>query len=287
MAFRSLIVPPTFAPPSAPAPSPLPQPPLPQPPLWFAFRDDRILVEPRGEEAILPAVADLAAFGTRPVRRQFLGILDGQHAWSAELPPDAPAPPGMAYLGLRELYGKVPPERFWVACRAVQIKDWDRNHQFCGRCGSPMQPKPEERVKACPQCGLQNYPRISPAVIVAVTRGDRLLLARARRFASCLYSVIAGFVEPGETLEECVHREVEEETGIRVQNIRYFGSQPWPFPDSLMIAFTAEHAGGELRLDGAELVDAGWFRAGELPDIPGPISIARRLIDHFVERSRG
>ncbi len=271
MAFRSLVTPP--AEPGLPA-------------LWFAFRGEQMLMELADGGVCLPLRPDLSPYGLSPLRRQFLGTLDGRPAWSAELPPDAHTPSGTAYLGLRETYGKLPNEQFWVACRAVQVKDWDRNHQFCGRCGSPMEARPEERVKACPACALLNYPRISPAVIVAVTRGDRILLARARRFASRFYSVIAGFVEAGETLEECVHREVEEETGIRVHNLHYFGSQPWPFPDSLMIAFTADHAAGEIRIDETEIAEADWFRVGELPDIPGPISIARRLIDHFVERSR-
>lgn len=255
-----------------------------RPALWFAFREDRLLVEPAGESACPPAAPDLSALGLQPLRRQFLGTLDGRPVYSAELPAGAGAPAGMEYRGLRELYSLMGEQMFRLACRAIQIKDWDRNHQFCGRCGGAMTDKTDDRAKICPSCGLLNYPRISPAVIVAVERGNRILLARARRFTAALYSVIAGFVEPGETLEECVRREVMEETGIRIRAIRYFGSQPWPFPDSLMIGFTAEYESGELRIDGTELVDAGWFAAGELPAIPGPISIARRLIDAFAAR---
>jgi NAD+ diphosphatase len=138
-------------------------------------------------------------------------------------------------------------------------------------------------AKECPCCELLIFPRISPAVIVLVERENRVLLARVKRFTSELYSVLAGFVEPGETLEEAVQREIEEEVGIRVKNIRYFGSQPWPFPDSLMIGFTAEYDSGEIEIDETEIVDAGWFDPEKLPTIPGKISIARELIDWFVE----
>src|SRR5690606_32955256 len=137
-----------------------------------------------------------------------------------------------------------------LAGRAVQIVDWDRTHQFCGRCGSPMERLDNERAKKCPACGLSNYPRLSPAIIIAVTRRingqNRLLLARNHRFPPDRYSVIAGFVEPGESLEDCARREVQEEVGIQIQNIRYFGSQAWPFPNSLMLGFTAEYAGGDI-----------------------------------------
>ena len=140
------------------------------------------------------------------------------------------------------------------------------------------------RAKECCRCGHLVFPRISPAVIVLIERGDEVLLARAARFADGFYSVLAGFVEPGESLEEAVSREVEEESGITVKDIRYFGSQPWPFPDSLMIGFTARYAAGELRIDGKEILEGQWFSVDDLPRIPGKISIARRLIDWFIEK---
>jgi NAD+ diphosphatase len=158
--------------------------------------------------------------------------------------------------------------------------------QYCGRCGSRTQTKEKERAKVCPQCGLHNFPRRSPAIIVAVERGEEILLARSAHFPRGMFSVLAGFVEPGETIEECVVREVKEEVGITVGNIRYFGSQPWPFPNSLMLGFTAEYVGGELVLDPTEIAEAGWFRADALPSIPGRISIAGRMIQWFVEKSR-
>ena len=141
--------------------------------------------------------------------------------------------------------------------------------------------------KSAPQCGLVNYPRLSPAVIVAVIKDHQILLATSPRFKAAFYSVLAGFVEPGETLEECVKREIREEVGLEVKNIRYFGSQPWPFPDSLMVGFTCEYAKGELTLDQNEILQAAWFEADKLPPIPGKISIARKLIDWFVEQNGG
>ena len=150
-------------------------------------------------------------------------------------------------------------------------------------CSSDL--APSERAQVCPQCGLTAFPRLSPAIIVCIRRGEQILLARNHRFPPGRFSVLAGFVEPGETLEEAVAREVREEVGIRVRDIRYFGSQPWPFPNSLMLGFTAEYAEGELVVDESELAEAHWFTRDNLPDLPPPISIARRLIEDFLEPS--
>jgi NAD+ diphosphatase len=262
---------------------------------WFAFRRRRLLVREAGAALYVPCLTSLPAAGLEPVRTQYLGLLHGpfpgepegsdapscRHCFAAELADDADAPPGMAFTDLRRLYGALDEDFFWVAGRAVQIVDWDRDHQFCSRCGAATESEAHERAKVCPRCGFTSYPRLSPAIIVAVTRGDRLLLARAPRHPPGFYSVLAGFVEPGETLEECVQREVKEEVGIDVTDIRYFGSQPWPFPHSLMIAFTCRWASGEIVLEREELEDAGWYRADALPPVPPPISISRRLIEWF------
>jgi NAD+ diphosphatase len=174
-------------------------------------------------------------------------------------------------------------DHFTLAGRAVQILHWDQTHRFCGRCGAPTQPAPNDRAKLCPTCGLLSFPRLSPAVIMLVHRGDELLLARNAAFPGRFYSVLAGFVEPGESLEEAVQREVLEEVGLELTDIRYFGSQPWPFPHQLMIGFTAAYAGGDIRPQAEEIVEAAWFdRHGELPQLPGKLSIARKLIDAFV-----
>jgi NAD+ diphosphatase len=137
----------------------------------------------------------------------------------------------------------------------------------------------------CTRCGMMHYPRVSPAVIVRVRRENEILLARSPGFPKGMRSVLAGFVEPGESIEETIHREVREEVGLEVENLGYFGSQPWPFPNSLMIGFTADYAGGEIRPEPGEIEDAGWYRADELPQLPPKVSIARRMIDDFVARS--
>lgn len=261
--------------------------------LWFIFRNDDLLVQTDNPPAIprLPSPVDL---GLTPLRHLYLGYLAPDdsnstiiHCYTAEVEAITPPPSGMAFEGLRALYGRLENPEFWLAARAVQIIDWDRSHQFCSRCGTPTLNQPEERAKKCPNCGLLSYPRLAPAIIVRVERtgpdGTRqILLARNQRFRRGFYSVLAGFVEPGETLEECVQREVYEETSIVVENIRYFGSQPWPFPHSLMIAFVAEYAAGEIKVDGMELDEAEWFTAANLPSVPPPISIARQLIDAFI-----
>jgi len=220
-----------------------------------------------------------------PIRSQYLGALDGRPCYAAELPEENQVANGFHLIGLRETFGQLDEELIWIAGRANQLIDWSRSHRFCGRCGVSTEDRSQERAKICRACGLVNYPRLSPAVIMAVVRGDRLLLASNKRFKAGFYSVLAGFVEPGETLEECVAREIKEEVGIRVKNIRYFGSQPWPFPNSLMVGFIAEYAGGDIKADPAEITDAAWFTAENLPSIPPKITIARHLIDWFMAQN--
>lgn len=251
---------------------------------WYAIQEYHLLVHTNQGSAYPLYLTDLREVALDHGAPHFLGTLDGDHCYAVEIPAGVDPPAGMTFESLRSLYGAMPEDLYSVAGRAVQIVEWDRNHQYCGRCGSPAVQAPGARAKKCPECGLMNFPRLSPAVIVLVQRGDEILLARSRNFPDAFYSVLAGFVEPGETLEETVAREVYEESGIELHNIRYFGSQPWPFPHSLMIGFTAEYAGGEIRLEDPEILDAAWFRADNLPRIPGKISIARRLIDWFVDQ---
>ncbi|MBN1838034.1 MAG: NAD(+) diphosphatase, partial [Spirochaetales bacterium] len=256
---------------------------LEDPALWFVFQGDRLLVrEGQGTAEVLQALT-AEQLGLQLKDPQFVGLLSGRACYCAEAGTGAPVPSGMGFHHLRKLWGAIPEEVFWAAGTAFQVMDSNRSHRFCGVCGAATRAKSGERAKECPRCGATFYPRISPAVIVAVVQDDRILLARARRFPVEMYSVIAGFVNPGETLEECVHREVGEETGVRVRNIRYFGSQPWPFPNSLMVGFTAEYAGGQLVVDPHELADAGWYAADAMPCIPDRPSIARRLINWFLE----
>ena len=252
---------------------------------WFAFHRNRLLVEVGDEALRVPCRERIEELGVTVVQRHYLGRYDGLPCHAVDLA-DESLPVGMDFKDLRQVYGLLEEDLFVLGGRAVQIVEWDRTHQYCGRCGSRTQTKETERAKVCPRCGLHNFPRLSPAIIVAVERGDEILLARSAHFPQGMFSVLAGFVEPGETIEECVVREVKEEVGITVGNIRYFGSQPWPFPHSLMLGFTAEYVGGELELDPTEIAEAGWYRADSLPTIPGRMSIAGRLIKWFQEKSR-
>ena len=252
--------------------------------LWFLFHDQRLLVRQEGDGLVIPQSSDLERLGLAPTQKEFLGRLNECPCYAAELPEGNPVSDGFSFVGLRSVFTAVEQDVSRAAGLASQLLYWRRNHRHCGRCGSLTEKKPDERALICPRCKLIQYPRLSPAVIVAVLRDHQILLAHAQRFPGKFYSVLAGFVEPGETLEECVRREVFEEVGISLKNIRYFGSQPWPFPDSLMIAFTAEYEGGDIRIDPSEIMDAGWFTADQLPSIPNKVSIARQLIDWFVER---
>ena len=266
------------------------QPPAeaPERALWFVFRGAELLVT-AAPSVGLPHCADPNSLGMMPRRTQYLGVLGEVHCFSAELGPDAAAPEGWVWQGLRGLFGALDDAQFALAGRALQIVDWDRTHQYCGACGGTTVARASERSRECPACGLVAYPRLAPAVMALVRRGRELLLARSPRFAKGVYSALAGFVEPGETLEQCLEREVHEEVGIRVCRVRYFASQPWPFPHSLMIAFFADYESGEIRIDGAEIEDAQWFgieNLENLPRLPARISIARRLIDAAIGEMR-
>jgi NAD+ diphosphatase len=229
---------------------------------------------------------DVAPGATRHV----LGTLDGAACWAVDLDGDGVADvlAGFAepLIPLMGLHGRVDDVRWTLAGRAVQLVEWDRTHRFCGRCGTPTELAPGERARRCPTCRLLAFPRLAPAVITLIEHPDgRALLARGRAFPIPMYSCIAGFVEPGETMEEAVHREVREEVGVALAEVRYVRSQPWPFPHSLMLGFEATWASGDIRIDENEIVDAAWFRADDLPAIPPGLSIARTLIDAWIDRT--
>ncbi|MEM9806867.1 MAG: NAD(+) diphosphatase [Cyanobacteria bacterium P01_D01_bin.56] len=256
----------------------------PGPAWWFGFCGSKMLVTVEKEHGAIgiPCGESLDHLGVQAVRSQFLGTLHNQACYGIQLPKDLVLPSGLEMRTLRGLYGQLDDALFAIAGRATQLVEWDRTHQYCGCCATPLEQAHNERVKRCPQCGLRQYPRLSPAVIMLVYRGAEVLLARAPRFRDGMYSVLAGFVEPGESLEETVAREVREEVGVAITDIRYFGSQPWPFPNSLMIGFTARYAEGDIVIDGQEIEAAGWFTKDTLPPVPGRLSIARKLIDWFI-----
>ena len=250
--------------------------------LCFVVEDGRMLVRREGDRVAFPRLADLGTLGIAPNDPFSFGHHGHAPCFVLAQPAPAVLPDGWAMAGLRALVGAFNDDSLLVAGRALQYAEWDRNHRHCGRCGAPTARHPENWSRVCGACGFAAFPRVSPAVIMLVYKGDACLLAHAAHHTENMHSVLAGFVEPGETLEECVAREVREEVGIEVDNIKYFGSQPWPFPHSLMVGFTAAWRAGELQPDGVEILSAGWYTHDALPDrIPSSISIARRLIDSF------
>jgi NAD+ diphosphatase len=249
--------------------------------LLFAAHGLEILVEERDGGISIPKGAALPELAEGA---HFLGTLDGVDCYAAPYPKGKEPPGGLQLLAARVLFRKVDEVLLMVAGRALAIAEWDITHRFCGRDGQLTELVPGERARRCPACHTPYYPRIAPAVIVLVTRGESLLLARSVNFPEPMFSTLAGFVEPGESLEETVVREVKEEVGIDVHNVRYFGSQPWPFGRSLMVGYTAEYAGGELRVDEKEIAEARWFPPDSLPRIPPRVSIARHLIDSFLAK---
>lgn len=212
----------------------------------------------------------------------YLGLYGDEPCYTARIVDSADRPNKWQWSEIRPLHAQLPEELYALIGYASQILTWRENHQFCSKCGANTKPSSTERTMVCTDCGFLSYPRISPSVIVAVTRGEELLMARSPHFPEGLYSIVAGFLEPGETLEQCVAREVMEETGIKIENIRYFANQPWPFPHSLMVGFTADYAGGEINIDPNEIEDAGWYAPEKMPPIPSESTIARWLIDDYL-----
>lgn len=270
---------------------PLNSPPegLPDDAHWIVVRKGHVAL--RAESITLP-------FGSEPpavahVDRHFIGMIGGHGVWAIDAEDHlehheiTDVTGDHEFVHLRGVYPRVPESQWFAAGRAEQIVQWARTHRYCGRCGTETEAHASDRARHCPACGLVAYPRLAPAIIVLVERTDgAALLAWGAQFPGRFYSTLAGFVEPGENLESAVAREVFEETGITVHDVQYMGSQPWPFPHSLMIGFRAMTHGGELVLQEEEIVDAGWYFPDDLPPVPrGGMSIAGRLIDDWIERT--
>ncbi|MBI9088972.1 MAG: NAD(+) diphosphatase [Desulfobacterium sp.] len=249
--------------------------------LAFLFHKDRLVLMVDGASLRLPLVGEL------PVSKQgrWFGIHQRLDCFVSPLPKAFPLPETTRLLSLRQLFGQIEDPLYILAGRASQILNWDLGNQYCGCCATPMEEKAGEIAKICPSCRAISYPRLSPAVIMTVERRDEILLGRSPHFPKEMYSTLAGFVEPGETLEQAVQREVKEEVDVEVEDIRYFGSQPWPFPHSLMVGFTTKYAGGNITPDPTEIEDARWFPRDAMPKLPSRISIARKLIDNFLVRT--
>lgn len=251
---------------------------------WFISRAGNLLVREDTDGIKIPTAAAPEELGLSPGRLHYLGTWQGVPCYATGTDTETGLAEGLAFHPLRGLYGAMDEGLFHLAGRAVQLVAWGRTHQYCGTCGTKTVPSPKEHAMLCPACGSMSFPRLAPAVITAILKRNQVLLARAKHFTNNMYGLIAGFVEPGETLEDCVRREIREEVGINVTNVRYFGSQQWPFPHSLMIGFIADYESGDIQVDGEEIVDAQWFDPAQLPVIPPPVSIARKMLDWYLEQ---
>lgn len=253
--------------------------------LWFVFAGRHLLLQGDGDGVRLLTSEPPELRADAPFEPFYLGHLGGTPCMGGRLANDE-VPAGYVGHDLRTLYGLVP-ENVWMAAGlAFQLTYWMANTRYCPRTGERTQLKPGEWAMVCPSCDLLQYPHVSPCVIVLVHDGDRVLLTRQAAWPAGRYGLVAGFVEPGESLEECLAREIHEETGLAVTELTYFDSQPWPFPHQLMVGFTARYGGGEIAVDRDELEDAAWFGIDALPILPPPLSIARRIIEAHVGRLR-
>jgi NAD+ diphosphatase len=253
---------------------------------FFIFCDNSIFIDEKEDQQVsIPLLKMDEALKLKLEDICFLGMIGDRSCYSSHtqtLNKEISVKP----INIRALYEKIDFPFWKIAGYARQIHDWNLNFKYCGRCGQKTERKDDEHVRICSNCNLMSYPRISPATIIAVVKKNQILLARGVNLPNKkMFSVLAGFVEPDETLEHCVKREVFEETGIIVKNIHYFKSQSWPFPDSLMIGFTAEYKSGEIVIEKNEIEEASWFSPDNLPLIPSKYTIARELIDWFVARS--
>lgn len=244
-------------------------------------RDNQLLCSDSGElDFLTPArlQSTIAEVRQKPL---FLTHLAGYDYWVLPVESHLRLAVGQ-WLGLREQMGRIDERLFSLAGQALQLARWRREHRFCGRCAGPTQPLLGQRALWCARCDLYFYPRLSPCMIVLITREDHCLLALHARSKREIHTALAGFVEVGERVEDTVHREVAEEVGLKVKALRYFESQAWPFPGQLMLGFHAAYASGEIHVDGEEILSADWWRYDQLPAIPPPETLSGRLIAHFV-----
>jgi NAD+ diphosphatase len=243
----------------------------------FVFRGDELMIQE--DNLALPPNGMIAYMNIGDERFHPIGMLGTAYCRTAYVPTGEAAPMGYRFSKMRPLWGALSAELVAVAGRAFQISDWARTHQFCGACASPMRLVAGERCYRCTSCKFMAYPRISPAMMVLIKKGDSILLARNALAVGNRFSALAGFVEAGESIEETVHREVFEEVGLKVKDLKYFSSQSWPYPHSLMIAFTAEYESGDIVVDTNEIAEAHWYGPGDkLPEFLRGVSISGELI---------
>jgi NTP pyrophosphohydrolases containing a Zn-finger, probably nucleic-acid-binding len=247
----------------------------------------RILLDRSQDTLLLPYRDVLSLLSWTPTEKLYLGTWQNIACFAFIYPADLelPSESPLAVGSLRSRLGVISDELFHLGGRALQLAHWYEFHRFCGRCGHPTELQLHERVLACPSCAALFYPRIAPCVIGIVIRGQNCLLAHNVNFAEGLYSTLAGFIEPGETAEQALAREIREETGIEVEELEYIASQPWPFPSQLMLGFVARYKSGDIKVDGVEITDAQWFAPDTMPTVPPPHTISGKLIDIFLQRA--
>lgn len=259
-----------------------------RPQYWFIFHEDRIVTNRRGAAFKLLNVNDIQHIKPLLERQHKLGQFESFDAFCAEISRAHHIQQPLEAISFKRALDVIGEDWYSIATKAYAIINWDKNHQFCGRCGASTIQTPGTFERICTQCTQPFYPRISPSVVVRIRKGDEILMARSHHFVPGAYGLIAGFVEAGESLEETVHREVLEEVNIKVNNLQYYSSQAWPFPDSLMVGFTADYASGELIIDSNEIETASWYRYDQLPGRPSThISISSKLIDDFINLHKG
>lgn len=255
--------------------------------LYIVFQRGELITDMRSPEPCLIDSGQMALNSWEERQRLFLGFWHGQACFALEIDSGEQLDPMQYQRGsLYQILGRVEEQLFALAGRASQLLAWERDHRFCGRCGEPMGMDIDERAMRCEPCSTIIYPRIAPCIIVLITRGEEMLLARHANFPRPMYSTLAGFIEAGESAEDTLVREVREEVGIEVANIRYFQSQSWPFPSQLMLGYFADYAAGDIVCDQVEIADAQWFHYRDLPMIPPVSSISGQLIAHHISRLR-
>ena len=250
---------------------------------WFVFYKDQVLLEQQADGYHIPCGQEPPVKVPVGSTIHYIGEMQGIpcKTYNLHTPISGEEAPERQMTGLRASYDLLPFEEYTMAGKAFEILNWDQNTRYCPSCGVPTY-KISDIGKKCPQCRQEFYPHISPAIIVRITKGDSVLMVRAKNFRGTYYGLVAGFLEAGETLEECVHREVMEETGICIKNLKYFGSQPWPYPSGVMIGFTADYESGEIKLQEEELCAGAFFTRENLPELPGKLSLARKLMDDWL-----
>ena len=248
--------------------------------LYFAFKGDQLICKNNSGMPEPVTGDDFRWFDVEVQSKHFLGRYQGNASYALGVKGDIPE--GYGLTGLRGILGKTSMPTFYLAGRALQIVEWHNTNQYCGQCGEPTDSHPQDRAKLCNKCGLIAYPRLSPSIIVLVTKGEEMLLARNAAWPAGMFSTLAGFVEAGESIEQTVHREVFEEVGLKVRNLRYFGSQSWPFPNSLMLGFHAEYDSGDILCQPDEIAEAKWFNKNNLPQTPPKTAISGWLIEEFI-----